>query len=128
MRKSSTGWRRLVCEDTDCAMSSCHHDESDVSEKDFWQAHPPLTRILRTAKRRLGASVPLVTQEKDVGAVGDGSRLGDQGLGNLSLPGLVDAAYQEFVFQLAEVAVSREVFRSAVGGLERIAGLHPAPG
>ena len=29
------------------------------------------------------------------------------------------------VFQLAEVAVSREVFRQV---LERIAGLHPAPG
>ena len=32
---------------------------------------------------------------------------------------------RRLVFQLAEVAVSREVFRQV---LERIAGLHPAPG
>ena len=32
---------------------------------------------------------------------------------------------RRLVFQLAEVAVSREVFREV---LERIAGLHPAPG
>jgi len=32
---------------------------------------------------------------------------------------------RRLVFQLAEVAVSREVFRHV---LERIAGLHPAPG
>ena len=32
---------------------------------------------------------------------------------------------RRLVFQLAEVAVSRELFRQV---LERIAGLHPAPG
>ena len=32
---------------------------------------------------------------------------------------------RRLVFQLAEVAVSREVFRQVLG---RIAGLHPAPG
>ena len=32
---------------------------------------------------------------------------------------------RRLVFQLAEVAVSREIFRQV---LERIAGLHPAPG
>ena len=35
---------------------------------------------------------------------------------------------RRLVFQLAEVAVSREVFRSFPGRMERIAGLHPAPG
>ena len=34
---------------------------------------------------------------------------------------------RRLVFQLAEVAVPRDVFRSAVGGLERIGGLHAAP-